>query len=129
MTALWISIKTVVKTFFPHILSTLAIVGLLYWYTDQQYKAGEQAATDRFDKMQAQTKVQQEEMSEYVDKAIGDIMANTNDRLSHLDARGTNTETTIIKEIESDPKQSDPDEGISEGMLAALNDAIKETYK
>lgn len=118
----------VLNPFLPHILSVIALITTFIWYSNAQYKAGEAAAQARFDALQNTAKVNQQELEAVLQTQMDETTNQTKEVLDGLGVRQTELRTTIIREIEKEPRLSDPEQGLSDGLLEAVNKARQETH-
>jgi hypothetical protein len=115
----------------PYIGAVL-LVGLAVWYIDHK---GYQRAEEKAKLEQAENDKFRLEVKGYINQRVKDVevglqsIVSKNDenlhrRLSELDTENkTIVQPTLIREINNDPRFSNPDLGITDGMLKAINQA------
>lgn len=125
----WLTMKLFLKVL-PYI-GVVLLLGTAVWYLDHrgyERATAEATARDNERKLQnatfaillaQQTRDQEGTMQNIIntsDAKLGDVLNN-------LTVEHNTTNQTIIKEIASDPRFTDPAAGISDGMLRAINTA------
>lgn len=125
----WLTMKLFWKVL-PYIGVVLLLGGAVWYLDNRGYERAEKEALARDNERKLQnatfaillgqqTREQEGTMQEIVnasDTRLGDVLNN-------LTVQHNTTNQTIIKEIASDPRFTDPAAGISDGMLRAINTA------
>lgn len=113
-------------------ISAAAALGLAVWYLEHQ---GYERAKHETELRDAKDALARKELKDYIDQKTRDLSTALQDRLTQVDAsvakrlndlnveEKTIVQPTLIKEIASDPRFSDPNLGITDGMRNAINTA------
>lgn len=113
-------------------VAIVALVGGAVWYIDHEgYERAEQEAEQREKDRQLQlaaTAILIRDQASQTQQQMQRLIADSDNRLSvalrNLDTENkTIVQPTLIKEIHSDPRFTDPSAGITDGMLRAINTA------
>lgn len=117
--------------YLPYGVVVIAVLGALWFVDHRGYKRAEdQAKLERTlaHNAQLEANARQAALTQVFEKSLQDMATQSDrrlgDRLSQLDVTNrTIIQPTLVKEIRNDPRQSDPNNGITDGMLNTLNQA------
>lgn len=126
----WLTWKLFWKVAPP--LAILIALGGAAWYIDHRATT---RAEDRAKLDKAREDLARADLKNYIDQRVGQVQtqlgevvteidSNLHTQLSNLDVKNTTViQPTIMKEISSDARFSDPNAGITTGMLQGINEA------
>lgn len=113
-------------------VGAVALVGGAVWYIDHRgYERAEHQAEQREKERQLQlaaTAILIRDQAAQTRQEMQQLITDSDNRLSatlrNLDTENTTiVQPTLVKEIRSDPRFTDPSAGITDGMLRAINTA------
>ena len=107
----------------PHIAVVAAIAAIIWWIDDNAAdRTREQlAAASAASEIRLRADLRQSEQR--LAETLHGIDRSVTDQLAAIDLVGTVIQPTVTREIIRDPRLSDPDAGLTAGLLAAVNRA------
>lgn len=118
-----------VKPYLGKAFLIIAAVIAFKLYTDSLVQKGIDKANEKFEQLQSKNEKDQKEMETFISGKINDITLSLKDQKIEIQDKTNKTNTIILQEAAKDPSQTNVDEGITQGMLDAINAARKETEK
>lgn len=125
----WPKIALFLKLLLPKVTLFGLMLGGFCWYTSTLIQETTNIQNKKFDAIQAELAQGQNEMKEYLGNVADEVNNNTDTRFNEIDTKTVESHTTIIKEVENNPRLADENQGLTEGLLTEVNKARGETRK
>jgi len=123
------SVLNFLKDNLPLFICIAVVIFVIICYTNHVYKLSQDQADQKYAKMQAAAQKQQADMHELLNKAVIQIDQDITKKFDKIDTVTAASKTTVVKEVAKNPRLSDPNQGITDDMLTAINNARKETQQ
>ncbi len=113
----------ILRAFGPHLAVIAALAAIIWWIDDKAADRTRREMRAAAAEAAAGLHVQMRQSEQRVAAAINGIDLTVAAQVRAIEATRTIIQPTITREIFLDPRLSDPDAGISGGLLDALNSA------
>lgn len=124
-----IAIKAFLKSIAPQFIIGVLIVAAFVGYSNYLYNRGKKEADQRYQELEEEAGKRHDAMEQSLKLQFSELRGDMIKRMGDLDKTQTTSHTTIINEAKTDPRLTDPEKGITDNMLQAINDARKESWK
>ncbi len=97
------------------------------WAVNIKLTETEISGAKKMEKLRDDIRAERAALETRLDSAVVEIQNHTALRIAEIDLKAAETKLIITKEIEETPRLKDPEQGVTDTMLVAINKARKET--